>query len=277
MCFVNSILHHWACILISEGHFIEYFCWWELVFEFFETLSFLYSFCHIFLEWEMNDLLLGTLGHCPFHHYIHCWCDFHFVFWFELIIIPLYVFVVSPLSLLLLLIHPFRFTPCSFPTMTYSKFDTFFTSSLNISLSIQFASLSHYWYYIHIRHPQVYGSRDFLYMLHFIHEGMSFDHRIFEPSFFSYLHPITLTYVSSSVLRPPWGHEIRCHIRQPLLGQVFEIWSIFRCHHASSSRKHLFDVWIRFSYGYGWLGLHIWWCLIQCCLIFRSTIHLMLY
>ena len=38
-----------------------------------------------------------------------------------------------------------------------------------------------------------------------------------------------------------------------------------------------FDFWIWFSYGYGWLGLHIWWWMIWCCLIFRSTIHLMPY
>ena len=32
--------------------------------------------------------------------------------------------------------------------------------------------------------------------------------RIIEPSFSSFLHPITLTYVTSWVLRPPWGHDI---------------------------------------------------------------------
>ena len=72
-----------------------------------------------------------------------------------------------------------------------------------------------------------------------------------------FYYPITLAYVSSRVLRPPWGHGIRCHIWQPLLGQVFEIWLIFRYHYASSSRRRLFDFWIRFSCGYGWLGLHI--------------------
>ena len=41
--------------------------------------------------------------------------------------------------------------------------------------------------------------------------------------------------------------------------------------------KHPFGVWIRFSYGYGWLGLHIWWRMIRCCLIFWSTIYLMPY
>ena len=92
-----------------------------------------------------------------------------------------------------------------------------------------------------------------------------------------FYHSITLAYVMSHVLRAPWGHEIRCHIRQPLLGQVFEIWLIFRYRHVFSSGRRLFDVWTRFSCWYGWLGLHIWWWMIQCCLIFQSTIHLMPY
>ena len=33
----------------------------------------------------------------------------------------------------------------------------------------------------------------------------------------------------------------------------------FRCHHASSYGIYLFDLWVRFNYRRGWLGLHIWW------------------
>ncbi|KAL6327521.1 hypothetical protein AAG906_021607 [Vitis piasezkii] len=62
------------------------------------------------------------------------------------------------------------------------------------------------------RHPRVPGSWDLLYLLHFIHEGMSF---------------LSL------------GHGIRCRLRQPLLGQVFEIWLPFRYRHASSSGRRL--------------------------------------
>ena len=58
---------------------------------------------------------------------------------------------------------------------------------------------------------------------------------------------------------------------------MFEIWLIFRYHHASSSKRHLFDVWTRFSCGYRWPGLHIWWWMIWCCSIFRSIMHLMPY
>ena len=48
---------------------------------------------------------------------------------------------------------PFASPHCSFPTLTYSRFDISFASFLRISLSIWFASLSHYWYYIHIGAP----------------------------------------------------------------------------------------------------------------------------
>ena len=69
---------------------------------------------------------------------------------------------------------PFTSLPYSFLTLTYSRFNFSLASFLRISLLVWFASLSHYWYYIHIRHPQVHGSRAFLYMLHFIHERMGF-------------------------------------------------------------------------------------------------------
>ncbi|RVW86565.1 hypothetical protein CK203_045636 [Vitis vinifera] len=56
------------------------------------------------------------------------------------------------------------------------------------------------------RHHWVHGSRDLLYLLHFIHEGMGFDHRVFElsfPSFLSPYHP-SLHYVPclKTTLRP---------------------------------------------------------------------------
>ena len=84
---------------------------------------------------------------------------------------------------------PFTSPPCSFPTLTYSRFDISLASFLHISLSIWFASSSHYWYYIHIGHPQVHGSWAFLCMLQFIHEGMVFYHWVFGPSFLSFLLP----------------------------------------------------------------------------------------
>ena len=38
-----------------------------------------------------------------------------------------------------------------------------------------------------------------------------------------------------------------------------------------------FDMWIWFSCGHGRLGLHTWWWMIWCHLIFQPTTHLMLY
>ena len=113
---------------------------------------------------------------------------------------------------------PFASPPCSFLTLTYSRFDISFASFLHISLSVWFASSSHYWYYIH-RYPRVHGSWAFLYTLHFIHEGMGFfiiGYLGLVSLHFYYL--ITLAYVMSCVLRPPWGHEIKCRLLQPLLG-----------------------------------------------------------
>ena len=170
--YVHSILHHWACILILEGHFIEYVCWWEFVCELLETLIFGIH-CNVYFESETGDLLLGALDHCPFHHYIHCWCDF----------ISCLIWVDHYSSSCYLLRHHPRFAfdsshlpyPCpSLLTLTYSRFEISLASLLRISLSVWFASLSHYWCYIHIGHLQVQGSRAFLYMLQFIHKGMGF-------------------------------------------------------------------------------------------------------
>ena len=40
---------------------------------FWDPLFFVFTLSYLF-ESEMSDLLLRTLGHCPFH--FHCWCDF---------------------------------------------------------------------------------------------------------------------------------------------------------------------------------------------------------
>ena len=61
------------------------------------------------------------------------------------------------------------------------------------------------------------------------------------------------------------GHSIRLTL------------STFRYHYASSSRRRFFDLWIRFNCGHGWLGLHTWWWVIWCHLIFWPTTHLMPY
>ena len=115
--YVHSILHHWACILMFEGHFVEYVCWWELVCELSETLHYLYS-GFMYFESEMSDFLLRALYYCLFHHYIHCWCDFT----------SCLIWVDHYSSLCYLLRHHPRFAfdssllsyPCSSLTTTYS-------------------------------------------------------------------------------------------------------------------------------------------------------------
>ena len=65
---------------------------------------------------------------------------------------------------------------------------------------------------------------------------------------FHFFHPITLPYITSRVLRPLWGHEIRCYLWQPLLRLVFGIWLIYRRHPVSSSGR-CFDAWRWFNDG----------------------------
>ena len=124
--YVHSIFHHWACILIFEGHFIEYVCLWEFVCELSNTLHSLYSL-YLFLEWETDNLLLG---HCLFNHYIHWWYEFtpyfdlswlsffficslfrhhtHYCFQFIPFVSPLVLFLQQPIpSLLFSLDHSY--------------------------------------------------------------------------------------------------------------------------------------------------------------------------
>ncbi|RVX07611.1 Pol polyprotein [Vitis vinifera] len=99
----------------------------------------------------------------------------------------------------------------------------YFASSLHISLQFILLHLSPYRYHIHVRHSQVHGSWGSLYMLHFIYEGMSFDHWVFEPSFLSFLSPyhLGLRYVPclKTTLRP-WD---QMSSSEPLLGQCYGI------------------------------------------------------
>ena len=100
------------------------------------------------------------------------------------------VFYASSSSSFSLLIHHFYFTSYSVLTVT-SFWGLIFFSHHHYTSRHQFgfSSLHHHCYHVHNRHLQVHGSRYFLYMLHFIHEGMGFDHWVFGPSFPSFLSP----------------------------------------------------------------------------------------
>ena len=108
-----------------------------------------------------------------------------------------------------------------------------------------------------------------------VHEGMSLIIGYLSLVSLHFFHPITLAYVTSRVLRPPWGHEIKCYLWQPLLRLVFGIWFTYRRHPVSSSGKCFFDAWRWFSDGCRRL-LHlmddIW-----CCLDFHSTVYQLSY
>ena len=149
--------------------------------------SSLYSFCCIFWEWEEWPFLRNSgVIVISIITFIVDVTSLHV--WFELITTPLRVICFT-----IILISAFDSSSSSYPLLflmlTHFGFGTFFASSLHISLSIWFSSLPRYCYHIHIGHPRVHGSRDFLYMLHFIHEGMGFEHWVFGPSFPSFLSP----------------------------------------------------------------------------------------
>ena len=219
-----------------EVHFVEYVCWWEFVCELSETLHSLYSFYRIFWEWDEWPSLRssGSLSLSSLRSLL-MWLHSMFDMSWSLL---LFVLFASPSFSFLLLIHHLRLTPCSF---------------LCWHISVLEPSLHHHY----TSHYQF----DFLHCLVIVIIFIlgtigSMAHEIFCTCCISYMrawvliigylglvflhfyHPITPAYVTSRVLRPPWGHGIRCHLRQPPLGQVFEIWSIFGYHHASSSGRH---------------------------------------
>ena len=115
--YVHSILHHWACILMFEGRFIESICWWELVCELFETLHYLYS-CFIYFESEMSDLSLRSFVSLSFPslHLSMMWLHFMLDLSGSSL---LFVFFASPSFSLSFFIHPLHFTHCPFLTATH--------------------------------------------------------------------------------------------------------------------------------------------------------------
>ena len=54
----------WVCLLMG----VRMWAFWD-------PPCFVFIFI-VYFESERSDLLLGALGHCLFHHYVHCWCDF---------------------------------------------------------------------------------------------------------------------------------------------------------------------------------------------------------
>ena len=153
----------------------------------------------------MSDLLLGALGHCPFHYYIHCWCDFT----------SCWIWVDLHSSLCASLHHHPHFafdSSSSSHPLSFSYSDPF--PSLTLSLHHHYTPYyqCYFLHYLIVVTIFILGivrsmAHDFLYMLHFIHEGMSFDHWVFEPSFPSFLLPYhpSLHYVMClKITLRPW-------------------------------------------------------------------------
>ena len=108
--YVHSILHCWACMLIFEGHCIEYVCWWEFVCELPETLHSLYSFRLMF--WERDEWPSPRDSESLFYPSLRS-----LLMWFHSMsdlswLLLLFVFFASASSSFLLLIHHPHLTPC---------------------------------------------------------------------------------------------------------------------------------------------------------------------
>ena len=206
-----------------------------------EALHCLYSFCHVFWEWDEWLYLRSSVSlSFPSLHSLTMWLHFMLDLSGPSL---LFVFFASPSFLFLLLIYPFRLTPC--PFLTGAHFQVCYSLCIIIThliigliffIALLLLSYSHW---------ALSGPWLMRFSVHVV--SHTWGHGVLIIGYLGIvsLHfccLITLAYVTSHVLRPPWGHEIRCRIRQPPLGQVFEIWSIFGCHHASSSRRRFFDV-----------------------------------
>ena len=135
MCLVFSNIEciYWCSMVTLLSMFVD-----ESSYVSFPRLSILCIHFVVYFESEMSDLLLGALGHCPFHRYVHYWYDFiscliwvdHYssscsLLHYHSCICFLFIHFISPLVIFL-------------QRLFYSQFDTSSTSSLHISLSDQF-------------------------------------------------------------------------------------------------------------------------------------------
>ena len=218
MCIVFCIIErvYWylrvtlSSMIVSESSYVNFLRSSSLCIHF--SVSF------FFLERDEWPSLRGFgLLSFPSLHSLLTWL--HFILWFELITISLYMFIVSSSSSSLLLIHPFHFTSLFFAYIDLFQvcyplciiFTHLIISSicfiylfLDIIFTLgTFRSIAH----------ELFHTCCILYMRAWVliigYLGLVFLH---------FYYPIILAYVMSHVLRPPWGHGIRCCLRQPLLG-----------------------------------------------------------
>ena len=184
----------WVCLLIGVRMWAP------------RDVSFFVFICHMFWEWdEWHSLRSFGSSSIPSLHSLLTWLPCISDLRGSSLIL---VFSASSSSSSFsLLIHRFHSTFKFFLTVTHFQvWYSLHITIIHLVISLFFSPLHHHHYHVHIRHPQVHGSWDLLYLLHFIHEGMCFDHRVFElsfPSFLSPYHP-SLCYVPclETTLRP---------------------------------------------------------------------------
>ena len=177
----------------------------------------------------MTDLLLRSLNHCLIPHSIigdmtfpYCnmdWSSFiplsycltlylltHFQIFIPLFIHFLHIDTRFLIRYLIHIIHMFHWW------FDHSSFLSF-----------------HPWHFLWL--PLGPWLMRFFYALHLVHEGTGLIIGYLSLVSLHFFHPITLTYVMSRVLRPPWGHEIRRYLWQSSLGQAFVDWSKYSHYH----------------------------------------------
>ena len=155
MCTVFSIIKrvYWYLRVILSSMFVVESLYVSFLRAFFLCVHFV-----IFI-WKWNEWSSprgsGSLSFPSLHSLLMWLCSMFDLSWLSLFFVYS-LFCYHPRHCLWFI--PFASPPCYFLTLTYSRFDISFASFLRISLSVWFASLSYYWYYIHIGHSQFHGS-----------------------------------------------------------------------------------------------------------------------
>ena len=196
------------CILVFEGRFVGYVYWWEFVCELPETFHSSYSFCCMF--WERDEwpsLRSSESLSVPSLCSLLTWPPFIFDLSGSSLVL---VFYASSSSSFSLLIHHFHFTPYS--VLTVTSF-----SGLILSSCHHYTSRHRFGFFLHcIIFVTMFTVGIFRSMAHDIFYICCILYMRAWVLIIGYLglvslhfyHPITLAFVTSWVLRPPWGHDI---------------------------------------------------------------------
>ena len=170
----------------------------------------------------MSNLLVGSSGHCLTHHSIigditflyctnMCWSSFiplsHCLFLYPTTSFRIFI---PPLSIPYILIHISDSILSSHHSHISLMVWPFILSLISLST-----------FPLKLLSPWIMR---FSYAIHLVHEGTGLIIGYLSLVSLHFFHPITLAYVTSRVLRPSWGHEIRRYLWQSSLGQAFVDW-----------------------------------------------------